>query len=1086
MKKHLHAFLALLTMFCISTATAQNFSVTYNFSGVNTSSGRTDPTTPPTATGVSFGSFTAVGSMSANPNAGGRFSFTNQSLGATTGSDVFTGSLDPDKYYSVTITPQTYYTIDLSAIVFTLQRSGTGIRQYAVRSSIDGFASNLPASIDPANSNLSVVAGNIFQVSDGTTSANEGSKITLDAGSFTNLAAPVTFRFYGFNAEASGGTFSIDNVNFSGSATISPTAPQLSVLPSSLNFPATAISNTSAALSYTVTGENLSGQVDLTTAAPYTISTEENGTYTTSLSLLAADVATPKIIYVKFSPSGTGIFNGTITHSSTGAANVVVTTSGQGIDPSILSFDFNACANGGAPGSGFTTYSVTGSQNWTCTSFGRDGSNGVNINGYSGGPQENDDWLISPPLSIGSLNLPVLRFWSRGEFAGTSLQLLVSTDYSGTGDPNNANWTVLEANFPPLTNTWTMSDGINLSAYKNAPQVYIAFRYISSVEDGAPRWTVDDVDISDRSMLLSVFPSSASFGEASEGSFSPSNRISLQSFGYGDLTVTAPANFQVSIDSLTGFTTSIIIPLATAEAGTVLYARFAPTTKALSLEGYVNITGTGLDSATVLLTGTSYPKDETFDAGTYNLSFFGSNPTNNPTPQKIATQLDNIETVMERLNLDIVGVQEVSSDVVFDSLVNRLPRHKGFLSPRWSYSFEAPDPNFPPQKIGFIYDSTTAVLVEERVMFANLYDSVRNGYPDKLPSYPGGTPQSFWASGRLPYMATFNVMVDGASRTVRVVVIHAKSASDQSSYNRRIYDVQVLKDSLDAWYAGDHVIVLGDYNDRLAGTIYGGSGATSPYKPFVDDNADYAALTYTLDQAGATSFIGGTGLIDHIIVTNEFNPLYIQGSTTIEDPRSYISGYSATTASDHLPLYVRFLFPQDAPLPVTLLDFNAMPQGDKVKVTWTTATETNNSHFVIERSADGFVYSAIGTVAGQVNSSEIQHYNFIDHSPMKGSNYYRLRQVDVDGQFTHSGTVRVVIGKADVLKLSPNPSRGLLTIERSSGEQPIEVKVVNMAGYLLYSRQHSGNQFQVNLSALPAGVYVLKIGEESRQVMIQR
>ncbi|MGZ8544541.1 MAG: endonuclease/exonuclease/phosphatase family protein, partial [Flavisolibacter sp.] len=958
MKKHLHAFLALLTMFCLSSASAQNFSVTYNFGSVTNTSGRTDPTPVPTATGVSFGSFIAEGTgLSANPNAGGRFSFTGQPLGATNGSDVFTGSLDPDKYYSVTITPQTYYSLDLSSIVFTLQRSGTGIRQYAVRSSVDGYTSNLPASIDPANANLTVVADNIFQVSDPTSTAQAGSKITLNATSFTNLSTPVTFRFYGFNAEASSGTFSIDNVQLNGTATISPTAPKLTINPTGVNFPVTPTSSTSAALTYTVQGENLTDQVNITSSAPFAISTDENGSYSTSISLTPAEVASPKTIYVRFSPTSTGTFNESITHTSTGAANVIVTTSGQGIDPANLSFDFNSCTNGGAPGAGFITYSVTGAQVWACTSFGRNSSNGVNINGYSGGPQENEDWLISPPLSIGSLNLPVLRFWSRGEFAGTSLQLLVSTNYSGMGDPNAATWTVLDANFPPLTNTWAMTDGINLSPYKSAPQVFIAFRYISSVEDGAARWTVDDVDITDRSMLLSVFPSSLSFGEASVGTFSPSNRLSLQAYGYGDLTVTAPSDFQISTDSLSGFTTTINITQADAEAGRILYARFAPTTKALTLQGSIRITGTSLDSNAVSLSGTSYPKEETFDAGTYNLSFFGSNPTNNPTPQKIATQLGNIETVLERLNLDIVGVQEVSSDVVFDSLVKRLPNHKGILSSRWSYSFEAPDPNFPPQKIGFIYDSTTAVLVEERVMFESRYDSVRNGFPEKLPSYPGGTPQSFWASGRLPYMATFNVTVEGASRLVRVVVIHAKSASDQSSYNRRVYDVQVLKDSLDAWYSNDHVIILGDYNDRLSGTIYGGSGATSPYKSFVDDNTDYAALTYPLDQAGRVSFIGGTGLIDHIIVTNELSSLYITGSTEIEDPRSYISGYSATTASDHLPLYSRFLFPQASPLPVTLIEFGAVPQGNKVKVAWITSSEVNNSHFVVERSGDGVTFS---------------------------------------------------------------------------------------------------------------------------------
>jgi hypothetical protein len=118
----------------------------------------------------------------------------------------------------VTLTPNAGCTIDLNSLTFTIQRSGTGIRQYAVRSSLDSYAANLPASINPANANLSVVATNIFQISDATTAANIGSTITLGS-SYDALSSPVTFRFYGFNAEAAGGTFGIDDVVFNGATT---------------------------------------------------------------------------------------------------------------------------------------------------------------------------------------------------------------------------------------------------------------------------------------------------------------------------------------------------------------------------------------------------------------------------------------------------------------------------------------------------------------------------------------------------------------------------------------------------------------------------------------------------------------------------------------------------------------------------------------------------------------------------------------------------------------------------------------------------------------------------------------------------
>jgi hypothetical protein len=204
-------------------AAQSSFSVTYDFSGVvQNAGGQTDPTPPPTAADLTFGSFTSVGA-SANPNAGGRFSFTSQPLGGVNLSDdfsQFTGSLDLNVYFEVSITPTPLASIalQLDTISWTIQRSGTGIRSYAVRSSVDGYAANLPASINsPANANLAVGPGNEFQWAlDSVTTAQNGSLVTLGLP-HANLTTPVTFRFYGWNAEGTGGTFSIDNVTFSGS-----------------------------------------------------------------------------------------------------------------------------------------------------------------------------------------------------------------------------------------------------------------------------------------------------------------------------------------------------------------------------------------------------------------------------------------------------------------------------------------------------------------------------------------------------------------------------------------------------------------------------------------------------------------------------------------------------------------------------------------------------------------------------------------------------------------------------------------------------------------------------------------------------
>lgn len=204
------------------------FTATYDFSSIPSSAtnGTTDPTPPPTVAGLSFNNFSAVVPSTPttfNGSAGtGRFAYPNQPTGATNGDNVYTnytGSLDTSIYYEFTITPNVGTTYDLTGITFRVQRSGTGVRNYAVRSSADSYASNLTASINPANTALEVVAGNIFFYNTDASSGQNGSTITLSGPSFTNLTTPVTFRFYGYNAEAAGGNFSIDDVAISGNVT---------------------------------------------------------------------------------------------------------------------------------------------------------------------------------------------------------------------------------------------------------------------------------------------------------------------------------------------------------------------------------------------------------------------------------------------------------------------------------------------------------------------------------------------------------------------------------------------------------------------------------------------------------------------------------------------------------------------------------------------------------------------------------------------------------------------------------------------------------------------------------------------------
>ena len=306
---------------------SQPFTATYNFGSVASGSGGyTDPTAVPTASGVTFGSFTAVGFTTSNPSARGRFSFTGNPLGATTGSDVFAGSFPTGQYYQVTVTV-TGSSVNLTGITFIIQRSGTGVRQFSVRSDADSYASNLAASESVAA--LSVVPTNIFQITDATTAATTGSTITLSGASFTGLTAGAsrTFRFYGWNAEAAGGTFSIDDVIISGTSAVS--SPTINVTGSFNKFYANE-SVLSDPQSVAVTGSALSGNLIVGPLVGYEFATTPGGAYGPTLTLVPSSGSVSQTVYVRLTDAlAAGTYTGSINFASSGATTVTRTPSGQ-------------------------------------------------------------------------------------------------------------------------------------------------------------------------------------------------------------------------------------------------------------------------------------------------------------------------------------------------------------------------------------------------------------------------------------------------------------------------------------------------------------------------------------------------------------------------------------------------------------------------------------------------------------------------------------------------------------------------------------------------------------------------------------
>jgi hypothetical protein len=208
-----------------------------------------------------------------------------------------------------------------------------------------------------------------------------------------------------------------------------------------------------------------------------------------------------------------------------------------------------------------------------------------------------------------------------------------------------------------------------------------------------------------------------------------------------------------------------------------------------------------------------------------------------------------------------------------------------------------------------------------------------------------------------------------------------------------------------------------------------------------------------------------------------------------------------TTDSRQFSLYMKgFTYPSQVTLPVELSSFSAMFNGDnKVELKWTTATEINVSHFVIEKSLDGKSFSDAGVVFAAGNSSSDINYSFNDKVNVSQSNmfYYRLRSVDIDGRKQYSSIRMVRIAKDNTQGIAiltyPNPVTNELriTVPASWQGKKVSYEVLSNNGRLTI-RTESGNSSQteaINVSALNSGMYLVRVscnGETAVQKIVKQ
>ena len=197
--------------------------------------------------------------------------------------------------------------------------------------------------------------------------------------------------------------------------------------------------------------------------------------------------------------------------------------------------------------------------------------------------------------------------------------------------------------------------------------------------------------------------------------------------------------------------------------------------------------------------------------------------------------------------------------------------------------------------------------------------------------------------------------------------------------------------------------------------------------------------------------------------------------STVTFPTGVMGNLTYTASHD---VQVTFTF-----LPVELFDFDAMLGNGQVNLYWKTASETNNSHFDIEHATDGRHFQKIGSRVGAGNPTEFNVYTYTHYAPQDGSNYYRLKQVDFDGRFEFSKTLRVELNPTLQFHFFPNPVSDIIHLKfHEELNQNIQLKIIDLKGRIVYAKFLNAEEieFDIDLNFIPTGNYFLEINKEGK------
>ena len=227
-------------------------------------------------------------------------------------------------------------------------------------------------------------------------------------------------------------------------------------------------------------------------------------------------------------------------------------------------------------------------------------------------------------------------------------------------------------------------------------------------------------------------------------------------------------------------------------------------------------------------------------------------------------------------------------------------------------------------------------------------------------------------------------------------------------------------------------------------------------------------ITYIWTRPNNTTFVGDS-LIINPVTSADLGTYNVQMAVDVNGCKDTVE-YAMTLDSFCAPIA----------LPVTYLNFNAKAVGSSALLTWATAKEDNNKGFAIERSNNGVAYNQIAFVGSKSltgTSNSKLDYNFTDSKPLNGANYYRLKQIDVNGKTNYSTVSKLSFGAVKETKIYPNPATHSVNVET---ETDSKVAVYNILGQrMTVAENNLGSLRVLNLKGLAPGNYFVHVTQHA-------